>query len=103
MSTTYHQLRTPFSSVNIAPGPGHTSIGIWVNGAKTGCLVVRNEELPDVLRAISCQEELDNKCAAIRINGRVRVQRDIKETTCLVSEYGELTSLKKLREGEPRA
>ena len=96
MSTSFHLLRPPFTSVRQTRLGGHTTLGIWVNHAKAGDIVLRNEEVAEVLHAISSQSEDDHHCAVHRGNA-LTINQHIEPDTCLISEYGELTTLAELR------
>ena len=44
MSTEYYALKKPITSIRPEIMGGHTHVGIWVNHAKSGTLVFRNDE-----------------------------------------------------------
>lgn len=49
MGTCYFPLRTPFTSLRPEVLGGHTHVGVWVNHAKAGTLVFRNEEWAEAM------------------------------------------------------
>jgi hypothetical protein len=103
MSTSFHFLRKPFTSARTTIAGGHTTLSLWVNGAKTGDLVLRNEEVRDVLLAISRQGEDDISCAVITNSMGVRLNHDhIDQNASLVSECGDLTCLSELLRKESK-
>ena len=97
MGTSFHLLRPPFTSVRTTVGAGHTTLSIWVNHAKTGDIVLRNEEVPEVLLALSLRDGDDFRCAAHANSNGLRVNITLDPSTCLVSDYGEITTLAELR------
>uniref|UniRef100_A0A6M3L7H7 Uncharacterized protein n=1 Tax=viral metagenome TaxID=1070528 RepID=A0A6M3L7H7_9ZZZZ len=56
MSTSFYRLRPPITSVRPEVLGGHTHVGIWVNHAKSGSLVVRNEEWDQLLDSLTSKE-----------------------------------------------
>lgn len=106
MSTSYYRLKPPITSVRAEVSDGHTHLGIWINHAKSGTLVVRNEELQDLLRVLT-----DDGSAVVKtrfggsVLGKLLEPLDREWTnqaadyTTLVSECGELTTLGELRRG----
>ena len=44
MSTDYYGFRKPITSIRAEVMGGHIHVGIWVNHAKSGTLIFRNEE-----------------------------------------------------------
>ena len=49
MSTDYYGFREPITSIRPKVLGGHTHVGIWVNHAKAGTLVFRNEEWKEAI------------------------------------------------------
>ena len=49
MSTEYYALKKPITSIRPEIMGGHTHVGIWVNHAKSGTLVFRNDEWNDAI------------------------------------------------------
>lgn len=49
MSTDYYALKKPITSIRPEIMGGHTHVGIWVNHAKSGTLVFRNDEWNDAI------------------------------------------------------
>jgi hypothetical protein len=112
MSTSYYHLSTPVTSVRPEIMGGHTHMGIWVNHAKAGTLILRNEEWIGFLRLLT-NEEFDDSKAPMRTHwGGAEVgsivtenENDLMDETQLVSEYGELLTVAEIRafSGEKRA
>ena len=94
MSTNYYRLRKPFTSARTRPGGGHVGLSLWINHAKTGEIVVRNEELKDTLLALISDEPAVTQHGIGGGETDLSYNDDTMEVgTCLISEYGELTSL----------
>ena len=77
MSTDYYRFRAPITSVRGEVRGGHTHVGIWINHAKAGDIIVRNEEWQPFLEAIRCDEsaceeeqELSAECPDCRGSGQ---------------------------------
>lgn len=49
MSTKYYALKKPITSIRPEIMGGHTHVGVWVNHAKSGILVFRNDEWKDAI------------------------------------------------------
>lgn len=49
MSTEYYALKKPITSIRLEIMGGHTHVDIWVNHAKSGTLVFRNDEWKDAI------------------------------------------------------
>ena|SRR5438132_2710233 len=93
MSTNCYRLKHPFTSVRAETrGGGHTDLSIWVNHAKAGVIVLRNEEVKDFLLAI-----VRDVPAAIRsaigdgLSELKSLDDELAPDTFLVSEHGEIT------------
>jgi hypothetical protein len=97
MSTNYYRLKRPFSSARATVGGSHTTISLWVNHAKAGDIVLRNEEVPGVLLCLIRDSE-----AVRRVGiggGKTELyykDDDVEPQTCLISECGEITSVSDL-------
>ena len=100
MSTSYYRIKKPFTSLRTEdiPGAGYTDIGIWVNHAKAGVIVVRNEEVADVLMAF---RRSVSAVAQSGIEGGHTVldydDDDVEDDTPLISDCGELTTVVELK------
>ena len=102
MSTEYYALKKPITSIRPEIMGGHTHVGIWVNHAKSGTLVFRNEEWKD---AIWLFVEKNVSEPPMRILwGGIKDGCIVKETNTssqteqqMVSELGELTTVGQIR------
>lgn len=100
MSTYYHPLTPPITSVRVdaESSPVHDFVSVWVNGAKAGKLTVRSEETSSLLRALSAGRDVAQVFAAGRGRTALKVfDGGIDPDDVLISEYGEVTTLRELR------
>lgn len=68
-----------------------------MNGANTGTLTLRHNEVFEFLRLISHQDQDDFACA-VRVNSSgLRVNHYVDEDASLISDEGEWTCLRSLR------
>lgn len=99
MSTSYYGMKDPITSIRPEEMGGHTHIGVWVNHAKAGTLVFRNEEWIAgkwifvgevcVLRTHHGPENV-----GLVIDQQIPHLDDERQ---LMSEYGELTTVGEIR------
>ena len=52
MSTTYYELRPPWSSIKVSKGGGHAHVKLWDAGALAGELAILEDHLGDVLYSL---------------------------------------------------
>ena len=100
MGCTYKDLRKPWSSVTVKMQGVHAAIGLWANGALTGSLMLRQEEMYDALRSLTGKEvaktsSLD-KGVHLDILGEPR-------TPYVISEYGDVLHWDALRRRYPES
>lgn len=79
---TYCRLSYPISSIRVETAGLHSRIHIWVNGAKSGELVVREDELAAVL---CCFQSI---CTSGKELGHGVFK--LADETVLISEHGTL-------------
>lgn len=79
MSTYYYSLKEPFTSIRPEVLGGHTHVGIWVNHAKAGTLVFRNEEWANAIWVFMDEG-----------NPRAHTSLGGEKTGMVVEEYSEL-------------
>lgn len=102
MSTSYYPLRAPVTSLRPEIAGGHTHVGVWVNHAKAGTLVVRNEEWRELLGALR-DENVPEDMILRTIWGGSDIGTVVEDVPSLpgeqqvVSEYGELLKVEQVR------
>jgi hypothetical protein len=103
MSTSYYRLKEPFTSVRVERRGSHDAIRIWVEHGLSGELIVPHDVTPEVLRALA-QHGAAAQISAGR-DGPVlhRFDRTLTDDTQVVSEYGELTTLREEVDERQRA
>jgi len=99
MSTSYYLLRRPITSVRPEVLGGHTHVGVWINHAKSGDLVVRNEEWLPLLQALTSDEcvihvSCGGKDVGLVVDDRCPESCDMVQ---IVSECGTLHSMGEIR------
>lgn len=99
MSTSYQRLKPPITSVRVMKGPGHSIVTVFMNGANTGNLTLRNEEVCSFLWAIS----EDRDCAVHVSSQGIQCNGTVDPEECLISEEGDITSLATLLREEQNA
>lgn len=77
-------------------------MGIWINHAKAGTLVVRNEEWPELLNALTAKDAARNTVLRTLWGGQDvgAIVDDIPalaDEQQVVSEYGELMTVRQVR------
>ena len=100
MSTEYYALKKPITSIKPEVMGGHTHVGIWVNHAKSGTLVFRNDEWVAAKRLF-----VDVSKSAMRSfwggteKGCIVEETDTSSSAeqQMVSEYGELETVGQIR------
>lgn len=107
MSTDYYRLKEPITSIQAEILGGHTHVGIWVNHAKSGTLVFRNEEWKEAIWLFRDGESLPpmhSHWGGVEAGTIVTSRETLPDEQQLLSEYGELLSVKdiKSRHGSKR-
>lgn len=100
MSTNYYSLKKPITSIRPKIMDGHTHVDIWVNHAKAGTLVFRNDEWKDAIWLF-----VENNISPMRTFwGGVEKGCIVEETDTsfsteqqMVDEFGELTTVGQIR------
>lgn len=102
MSIEYYALKKPITSIRPEIMGGHTHVGIWVNHAKSGTLVFRNEEWKDAIWLFV--EKNVPKSPMRTFWGGAKDGCIVVETNAsspakqqMVSELGELTTVSQIR------
>jgi hypothetical protein len=104
MSTTYIPLREPITCVRPELQGGHYHVGVWINHGKSGDLVMRKDELPGFLLAITEKDIIVARttCGGLgtgkTLEIQPRYQVESREHMQVVSERGELATLHQLRQ-----
>jgi len=100
VSTEYYRLAKPITSIRTETRGGHTHLSLWLNHAKSGTLVLRNDELSDFLDLL-CG---DDRCLLTHYGGK-GVGVVVTEGPCtaddreqVVDEYGKLSTALDVRE-----
>lgn len=93
MSTSYYLPKTPITSLRAEVGGGHTHLGVWVNHAKSGTLVLRNEEMPLVLEMLEGREVMHIHFGGVGVGVVITGGDDLEPEQMLISEYSELTTV----------
>lgn len=100
MSTEYYALKKPITSIRPKIMGGHTHVGIWVNHAKSGTLLFRNDEWADAIWLFVDKDESPMRT----FWGAVKDGCIVKETDAsspaeqqVVSEFGELITVGQIR------
>ena len=102
MSAEYYALKKPITSIRPEIMGGHTHVGIWVNHAKSGTLVFRNEEWKDAIWLFFEKYVSDPPMRTFW--GGTKDGCIVKETNTaspteqqMVSEFGELMTVGQIR------
>ena len=97
MSTDYYRFRAPITSVRGEVRGGHTHVGIWINHAKAGEIVVRNEEYPELLRAIKGDIVVAHAhYGGDGVGPLIAARFPIEDGEWLICEYGKLHQWREL-------
>ena len=103
MSTDYYGFRKPITSIRAEVMGGHTHVGIWVNHAKSGTLVFRNEEWKEAIWLFVNEGETVMRTYYGGKGVGTVVVEDIEgqeSDRLLVSERGEIVSVAEVRSRE---
>ena len=102
MSTSYYALKKPITSIRPEVMGGHTHVGVWVNHAKSGILVFRNEEWTKAIWLFVEKNISEPPMRALW--GGTKDGYIVEETDAsspaeqqMISEYGELTTVGQIR------
>ena len=101
MSTNFYALKKPITSIRPEIMGGHTHVGIWVNHAKSGILVFRNDEWKDAIWLFVEQDvalpPMRTYCGGKKEGCIVKEIDTLPSEQQMISEYGELTTVKQIR------
>lgn len=105
MSTYYYQLPEPITEIYVSAGRESSGAHIYVKGVYAGSLMTDNDSMFDLLYALRAGRTAAAQVTATADGPRLRVFRYDGDPNrpCLVSEYGEITSLRRLRGTYPLA
>ncbi len=101
MSTDYHSLQSPITSVRLDPKPGdhHNELSIWLNHQLAGVLKVDEEEGRQLLvmmyGAIVLHTSFGGDCIGCEVSEQI--EPPVSDDTLVVSDYGEIMSALKVR------
>ena len=96
MSTDYHGFRKPVTSIRPEVLGGHTHVGVWVNHAKAGMLIFRNEEWEEAIWLFVDEDKSLMHTFFGGIEKGTVVVADVPELQpeqILISEYGEIITV----------
>jgi len=96
MTTAYYCVAAPITQLRTDEVGSHTHLTIWVNHGLSGILVVRNEELPDILHLLRTETEVLHTYFASGTHTSGDLP-SLPSSLQLISEYGELTTLGNVR------
>ena len=97
MSTTFYRLGGGVTSLRLETRGAHTEVTIWVNGAQAGALTLREKEVPEFLYLFRGREFCNRASTGLGVL-HSRELSPVDPELQLISEYGELTTVGKLRE-----
>ena len=107
MSTSYYRLKSPVTSIRVdfAENPRCRRISIWINGERSGALIVKAAELQPLLQLFvnTDVQVLHTYSGGSEIGVVVTVNAIvISDDDYVISEYGELFTVRqvKARAGE---
>lgn len=102
MSTSYYRLRQPITSVRVDDTGEHDRISIWIAHGLAGSLLTRKLETKVILRMFA--QEAPSFYVYCDTGRKVRcvvIEEGLKDEECLVSDYGELFSVKEVKANIP--
>lgn len=96
MSTSYYNLRSPWTSIRVTQDPGapHARISLWEKGALAGELCVTAESVTAIVTGFRDKQVCNTFVAPG--GPYLDLMRD-PEVDCIVNEYGEVESWRSLR------
>jgi hypothetical protein len=97
VSTSYYLPRAPITSLRADVGGGHTHLGVWVHHAKSGTLVLRNEEMTLFLEMLEGREVMHVHFGGVGVGVIITGGEDLDPDQVLISEYSELTTVEDVR------
>lgn len=100
MSTAYHRLAAPVTSVRVTEAGGHRHLDVWVDHKLSGRLTLDEDVLPGVLGLLAL--DVDPQGASygdtcLVAGGKLYEDPAWPDDLQLVDEYGRLTTLGALR------
>ena len=108
MSTSYTELKAPWSSIGVDDNGTHARIHVWNDGKKAGELVVASADRGDAVRSFVGMEGLGNSygCNATtrsRSSGMSVSIHQRPRSRVVVSDYGEVIDWDQLLDEYPTA
>ena len=97
MSTAYYGFAEPVTSIRPEVLGGHTHLGIWVNHAKAGTIVLRNEEARVFISLFRGPEIMHSHWGGSEKGSIVTGGESEEGDRLLVSEYGEILTVDDVR------
>ena len=97
MSTTYNLTKWPVTSLSAKVNIAHASVNVRVKGKSVGTLVIGAEDFLEFLY-IFRGEEVVTRSAGPNNTMVLTKTKKIPPYICLISEYGDITSMGELEE-----
>ena len=87
MSTTFYELREPWSSIRVEETPGHARITLWNDGGLAGTLTVKIEDLGPALGSFRGDDFMVRSSRTYRL---MRSENPLPRSRKLICEYNEI-------------
>lgn len=96
MSTYYYELRKPITHLSVETKGEHCRISIWINHGLSGILIVREEELNDVLELFTEDKVIFHSHYGGLRKGEILKKINETNNLIVISEYGKITNVERL-------
>ena len=99
MSISYYELELPITNIHVDKFNGHAHVGIWVNHKKAGTLIMEPKEWDKMSDLFQSNYKVAyTYWGGENLGMMLFVYREGFEDEQIINEYGEITTLRQLRE-----